>query len=90
MPFEEELEKCSDSAKGYGIHGVPCVYDEKSDALTETMEGVGGYGSDGCLRLHRDDIEELFSIVITKPTIVEIIKNKKDAILPMAKENPLD
>ncbi len=87
LPFELELENCTDSAKGYGIHGVPCKYDLEKNLLIEEENGVGCYNSDGCLRLKLCDIEEIFSIVVTKPTIVEIVKNKHDVVLPMLKEN---
>jgi len=90
LPFERELENCSDSAKGYGIHGVPCNYEPETEVLSEMENILGTYTSDGCIRLKKDDIEELFSIVITKPTIVEIVKNKSEAVLPMAKENNLE
>ncbi len=87
LPFEIELENCSDSAKGYGIHGVPCRYDAEKNLLIEEENAVNCYNSDGCLRLKMCDIEEIFSIVVTKPTIVEIVKSKQDVILPMLKEN---
>lgn len=90
MPFEQEVENCTDSAKGYGFHGVPCVYDKEADMLIEEDMGVGKRNSDGCIRLKRQDVEELFSIVITKPTIVEIVKNRADAVLPMSVENKLE
>lgn len=86
LPFEEEIENCSDSAKGYGIHGVPCQYDEEHDVLVEDDAGVGVHNSDGCIRLRRDDIEELFSIVISRPTVIEIVKDMNDVVLPMKKE----
>lgn len=86
LPFEEEIENCSDSARGYGIHGVPCVFDQQKNLLIEQENGTGTYTSDGCLRLAKDDVEELFAIVITKPTIVEIVKKKGEAKLPMSKE----
>lgn len=86
MPFDQEIENCTDSARGYGIHGVPCTYDKEKDQLIEVENSVGNYSSDGCIRLRKDDVEELFSIVITKPTIVEIVKSKADVVLPMSKE----
>jgi len=43
---------------------------------------VGQYESDGCIRLSHEDMEELFSVIITKPTLIEIVKNSKDAKLP--------
>jgi len=89
MPFDRELENCSDGAKGYGIHGLPCRFIEEKGAIEEIESVVGVRNTDGSLRLHKDDVEELFSIIITKPTIVEVVKNKKDVHLPMARENPL-
>ncbi len=90
LPFEEEIENCSDSAKGYGFHGVPCIYDKEGDILIEAKDGVGGRNSDGCLRLKKDDIEELFAIVITKPTIVEVVKDRSSVVYPMSVEKKLD
>ncbi len=74
LPFDEEIEGCSDGAKGYGIHGVPCHFDQQSGQTTEEKSLIGDYSSDGCIRMAKEHIEELFSIVITKPTIVEIIR----------------
>lgn len=85
IPFEEAIENCTDRAKGYGIHGVPCHFDKEKDVLVEEEGGVGGYSSDGCIHLHKDDMEELFSIVITKRTVVEIVKDKKEIVFPMRK-----
>jgi hypothetical protein len=75
LPFKEELGDCLKPAKGYGIHGAPCVLDQETKELKEMKESIGQYDSDGCVRLLKDDIEELFSIVITRPTIVEIVKD---------------
>ncbi len=90
IPFEEEVENCTDSAKGYGIHGLPCKYDIEKNLLIEEEKGVNGYNSDGCLRLKMCDMEEIFAIVVTKPTMVEIVKSKQDVTLPMLKENCLE
>lgn len=90
LPFQEEISGCTDSAKGYGLHGVPCKYDAEKGELIEDPTGVGGYNSDGCIRLSKSDIEEIYAIVVSKPTVIEIVKEKKEAILPMARENFLD
>lgn len=82
IPFDQELENCSASAKGYGIQGAPWEIDSRTGEAIEVKESVGKYQSDGCIRLCQEDMEELFSIVITKPTIVEIVKSFKDARLP--------
>jgi len=73
MPFEKELENCSAPAKGFGIHGAPWTADEKGE-LHEDASSVGTYTSDGCIRLLKDDIEELFAIVVSRPTTIEIVK----------------
>lgn len=69
IPFDKEIEGCSAPSKGYGIHGAPWI-DNK-----ENLECISKYESDGCIRLATKDVEELFAIVITKPTVVEIVKN---------------
>lgn len=81
IPFEKELENCSDVAKGYGLHGTPWVNDA-TGKLAEDREKIGQYNSDGCIRLASEDMEEIFAIVLTKPTVVEIVKEFKDAKLP--------
>lgn len=45
--------------------------------LIEDRSKVGKYESDGCIRLASEDIEEIFSIVLTKPTTVEVVKEFK-------------
>lgn len=73
LPFDKEIEGCSEPAKGYGIHGSPWVEDQGGH-LVEDRSKIGKYDSDGCIRLNAEDIEEIFAIVITKPTTVEIVK----------------
>ncbi len=82
IPFEKEVENCSERAKGYGLHGAPWIEDTKTKALVEDREQIGKYNSDGCIRLAQADIEEIFAIVISKPTLVEIVKDFYDAHLP--------
>lgn len=82
IPFGQEIGDCSAPSKGYGLHGAPWVPDAESGKLIERRETIGMYDSDGCVRLYEEDIEELFSIVITKPTLVEIVKDFSDADLP--------
>lgn len=81
IPFSEEVENCSESYKGYGLHGAPWKAGEKNE-LIEDREPIGKYDSDGCIRLFQEDMEELFSIIITKPTYVEIVANFNEAKLP--------
>lgn len=73
LPFDKEVQGCSETAKGLGIHGVPWV-SGSDGSLIEDLSKLGMYDSDGCLRMASQDIEELFAIVITKPTTVEIVK----------------
>ena len=76
LPFEKEVEGCSMPAKGFGIHGLPWI--EGSDGqLVEDRSKLGKSDSDGCIRMASEDIEEIFAIVITKPTTVEIVKEFK-------------
>ncbi len=76
LPFEKEVEGCSEMAKGFGIHGVPWI-ESQDGQLIEDRSKIGNYESDGCIRMMSEDVEELFAIVITKPTTVEIVKEFK-------------
>jgi hypothetical protein len=82
IPFEKEVEGCSESAKGFGIHGAPWTADLATGQLVEQRSKIGQYESDGCIRLFSEDIEELFSIIVTKPTQIELVKDFHDAKLP--------
>lgn len=77
IPFEKELECCTAPAKGLGIHGSPWI--EEGGALLEDPNGVGNYTSDGCIRMRQKDMEELFSIVITKQTTVDLVRDFYEA-----------
>jgi L,D-transpeptidase catalytic domain len=88
IPFEKEVHNCTESAKGYGIHGSPWIKDPISGNLIEDRSHIKKYDSDGCIRLNSEDIEELFAITITKPTIIEIVDDYKVADLTdLEKEN---
>lgn len=78
IPFEKEIADASMPAKGYGIHGVPWVEKTKG-TLTQDKSSLGKYESDGCIRLSTEDIEEIFAIIITKPSEIEIVKHFEDA-----------
>lgn len=82
IPFEKELDGCTELAKGYGIHGAPWVVDPSTGELVEDTSKLGKYESDGCIRLASEDIEEIFAIVISKPTTVELVKDYKTVQLP--------
>lgn len=80
MPLEQAVEGAAAGIKGYGIHGAPWL--EENGQLVENRSCVGKYESDGSIRMKLEDMEELFSILITKPAFVEIVKNFSDAVLP--------
>jgi hypothetical protein len=75
IPFEKEIEGCTEAAKGFGIHGAPWIFNVEKGQWLEDRSKIGQYDSDGCVRLYSEDIEEIFSIVITKPTFVEIVRD---------------
>lgn len=66
--------------KGYGLQGAP--WHERGGQLVENREMVGAHESNGCILLNSEDIEELFAIVLTKPTLLEIVKDFHEAKLP--------
>lgn len=80
IPFDKELQSCTAPAKGLGIHGLPWVV-SASGKREEDRSSIGQYQSDGCIRLASEDIEEIFAIVITKPTVLEIVKDFHDSTL---------
>jgi lipoprotein-anchoring transpeptidase ErfK/SrfK len=81
IPFEKEIDGCSESAKGFGIHGSPWFADPNGQ-LVEDRTKVSKYESDGCIRLLSEDIEELFSIIVTKPTQIDLVSDFSEAKLP--------
>jgi hypothetical protein len=80
IPFKEAMGECSDIAKGYGLHGLPCDINPETKEVVERVDLLGKYDSDGCIRLAKDSIEELYSIVISRPTIVEIVEDATSLI----------
>jgi hypothetical protein len=82
IPLEKEMDRVAPFARGYGLQGAPWIMDSASGQLVENRNAIGAYDSDGCIRLNSEDIEELFSIVLTKPTFIEIIKDFHEAKLP--------
>jgi hypothetical protein len=74
IPFEQEVEGCSEPARGFGIHGTPIRRnDEAGGRLEEDNSSIGHCESDGCIRLSGPDIKELFSVISTRKTYVEIV-----------------
>lgn len=81
IPFDKEVSKSTAPAKGFGLHGLPWTRDAKGE-LAQDRTSLGKYESDGCVRLASEDIEELFSIIITRPTTVELVKDFYEAAPP--------
>ena len=88
IPFEEEIEGCIADAKGYGIHGAPWFHRSEDGELYEDRDTIGKFDSDGCIRLKQEDMEELFSIVISRPTTIEVVNHFKEAKLPGWEADP--
>jgi hypothetical protein len=89
IPFEKELGQCSAPAKGYGLHGSPWKPDPKTGKLVEDRASVGGNESDGCIRLRSEDMEELYAIISTRPTTIEIVSDYLTAQLPGVEKEPV-
>jgi hypothetical protein len=81
IPFAKEVAKCTNPAKGFGVHGCPWRADHEGK-LKEDRSVLGTYQTDGCIQLAHEDIEQLFSIIITRPTTIEIVRDYFDAELP--------
>ncbi len=82
IPFDQEVERVSAPAKGYGLQGAPLVLDPQTGQYRESRDCIGAYASNGCIQLAQEDIEEIFSVVVSKPAFVEIVKDFHDAKLP--------
>lgn len=76
LPMSKKLEGAGDITTGLGLHGLPWV-EGPNGTLVEDRTKLGKADSDGCIRLAQEDIEEIFAIVVTKPTVVEIVKEMK-------------
>lgn len=74
IPFEKELGGCTAPAKGLGIHGTPWERNSP-ESILDQKGGIGKYESDGCIRLATPDMEELFSIIISRPCTIEIVRD---------------
>lgn len=81
IPFEKEIVGCTAPAAGFGLHGAPWISNSKGE-LAEDKASIGKYESDGCVRLSTEDMEELFSIIITRPATIELVKDFHEAKLP--------
>lgn len=88
IPFEQEVKGCTAPARGFGIHGCPWS-DNSSGELAEDLSGLGDRASDGCIRLQTRDMEELFSIIISRPTTIELVSDFFQATPPGREVEPI-
>ncbi len=80
IPFEQGEASQNDDMKGLGIQGAPWFEDEKNHQLIENRDYFGKYITGGCICV--ENVEELFAIVVSKPTVIEIVRDYRDAKLP--------
>jgi hypothetical protein len=74
IPFGQALENCTVAPSGVGLHGLPWFFNESLGKWVEDRKKLDEYDGGGlCLRV--EDMEEIFSIIVTKPTVVEIVKD---------------
>jgi lipoprotein-anchoring transpeptidase ErfK/SrfK len=82
IPFSSGSNQGSESAKGFGLHGLPWRLDAKTKEMQEDGSCLKTHSSDGCIRMAGKDIEELFAIVITKDTYIHVVKDFHEVQLP--------
>lgn len=82
IPFEGEVVDCTAPPRGFGIHGCPWVWDKVKNDYIEDLSGIGEHESDGCVRMETKDIEELFSVIISRPTTIILVHQFADAQVP--------
>lgn len=66
---------------GLGLQGVPWVPNDDGE-LAERPGMIGKYESEGPILLSTEDIEELYAIIVSRPTTVEIVKDFFEAKVP--------
>ena len=74
--LEDDEDELRVNMTRFGLHGAPHLPEAETGEYVEYRECVGTNVSEGCIRLLQEDMEELFSIVITKPTTIEIVNPK--------------
>jgi len=82
IPFEKEIAGTTSPAKGFGLHGLPWNEDPATTSLSEDRSTLGQYKSDGCVRMASEDIEEIYAIIVTKPSYIELVNDFHEAKLP--------
>lgn len=82
IPLTREIANCTASCKGLGIHGTPWLKNPETGELYEDRACIGQYLSSGCVRMLSEDIDELFSVIVSRPTYIHVVKDFVDAKLP--------
>jgi len=75
LPFGNEYTAC-------GIQGSPHAVDLKTGKLVEVNAFIGQHATKGNIMMRTHDVEELFSIVTSRPTNVQIVKDFTESELP--------
>lgn len=75
IPFGDRKHQCA-------IQGNPWVVDADTGDLIEMRNFIGQYATEGNIRMHTEDVEELFSIVTSRDTYIEIVRDFPEAHLP--------
>lgn len=88
IPFEQEVSGCTAPAKGLGIHGCPWTTSPNGH-FSEDTSGISHHTSDGCIRLATSDVEELFAVIVSRPTTVILVSDFFDAEVPGVERTPL-
>ncbi len=81
IPFDREVAHCTAACKGIGIHGIPWHRDAEGE-YTEYRGCIGNYESNGCIRMHTEDVEELFSVIVSRPSLIHVVPDFSEAKLP--------
>lgn len=71
IPLQDVVEGTIVSCRGIGIHGAPMKRSETGE-LVEYTECLGGYHSNGCIRVKGDEMEELFALIVSRPSYIHI------------------
>jgi len=75
IPFGNDYTVC-------GIQGVPQAVDPETGKLVEVDNLIGQHATSGNISMRACDVEELFSIVTSRSSSIQIVKDFTDAELP--------
>ncbi|MGR3973262.1 MAG: L,D-transpeptidase [Candidatus Rhabdochlamydia sp.] len=78
IPFGHDLGHKGTSQR-LGLHGLPWTFDAEQNKWVEMDASLCTQGTEGSIAMASADIEELFSIVITHPTMIKIVKHVNQA-----------